>query len=208
MTEETQSERQWIGQAIDFGALIAFMGAYVFLRVVRGMPGPDAMVQATWVLVGASAIALIAGYVLERRIAPLPLFMGVMALIFGTLTVLLDDPSLIKIKVTVQNAVLAAALLGTLPFRIYPFKMALRRAFSLTEEGWRVLSLRYGLFYAAVAVINEVVWRTQTDDVWMTFRGGLSVAAMAFGIWQIVYIMKHAIKDEPKPAPVSPDPGL
>ena len=209
MTDQTpaHSDRQWIGQAIDFGALIAFIGAYVGFRTVGGLEGGEAMVQATWVLVGASAVALIAGYVLEKRIAPLPLFVGSMALIFGVLTVVLQDPSLIKIKITVQNAVLAVVLLGALPFRVYPFKVLLRRAMNLTEEGWRGLSLRYGLFFAVVAVVNEVVWRTQSDDTWIAFRGGLWMASSAFGIWQVFYIMKHMIKDEPV-EPVEADPGL
>ena len=206
-TPSPASDRQWIGQAIDFGALIAFIGSYLFFRVVQGLEGADAMVHATWVLVAASAIALIAGYVLERRIAPLPLFVGAMALVFGTLTIVFDDPSLVKIKITVQNAVLAAVLLGSLPFRVYPFKVLLRRAFNITDAGWRGLSLRYGLFFAVVAIVNEVVWRTQSDDTWIAFRGGLWMASSAFGIWQVFYIMKHMIKDEPV-EPVEADPGL
>lgn len=209
MTDQTpaHADRQWIGQAIDFGALVAFIGSYAAFRTIGGLEGDDAMVQATWVLVGASAIALIAGYVLEKRIAPLPLFVGAMALIFGVLTVVLDDPSLIKIKITVQNAVLAVVLLGSLPFRIYPFKVLLKRAMNLTEEGWRGLTLRYGLFFALVAVVNEIVWRTQSDDTWIAFRGGLWIASSAFGIWQVFYIMKHMIQDAPVD-PVEPDPGL
>lgn len=209
MTDQTpaHNDRQWIGQAIDFGALVAFIGSYIGFRTVGGLDGSEAMVHATWVLVGAAAIALIAGYVLEKRVAPLPLFVGAMALIFGVLTVMLDDPSLIKIKITVQNAVLAVILLGSLPFRVYPFKVLLRRAMNLTEEGWRGLTLRYGLFFAVVAVVNEVVWRTQSDDAWIAFRGGLWMASSAFGIWQVFYIMKHMIKDEPV-EPTEPDPGL
>lgn len=209
MTDQTpaHADRQWIGQAIDFGALVAFIGSYAAFRTIGGLEGDDAMVQATWVLVGASAIALIAGYVLEKRIAPLPLFVGAMALIFGVLTVVLDDPSLIKIKITVQNAVLAVVLLGSLPFRVYPFKVLLKRAMNLTEEGWRGLTLRYGLFFALVAVVNEIVWRTQSDDTWIAFRGGLWIASSAFGIWQVFFIMKHMIQDQPV-EPVEPDPGL
>ncbi len=188
--------KEWIGQAIDFGALIAFIGSYLGFRTIGGLAGPDAMIHATWVLVAAAAIALIAGYLLEKRIAPMPLFVGLMALIFGTLTVLFADPNLIKIKITVQNAVLAVVLLGTLPFRVYPFKYLLKRAFQITDQGWRGLSLRYGLFFAAVAVVNEIVWRTQSDDTWMMFRSGLWMASAVFGIWQVFYIMKHLIKDE------------
>ncbi len=212
MTDETPAaaqtgNREWVGQAIDFGALIAFIGSYVGLRTLGGLPGAEAMVQATWVLVGASAIALVAGFLLERRIALLPLFVGTMALIFGTLTIVLDDPSFIKIKYTVQNAVIAVILLGSLPFGVYPFKYLLRRFLPMTEQGWRGISLRYGLFSLAVAVLNEFVWRTQSDDAWISFRGAMWVVMTAFGIWQVFFIMKHLVKDE-TPEPVSPDPGL
>ena len=83
----------------------------------------------------------------------------------------------------------------------------LESAFQLTEAGWRGLTLRYGLYFAAVAIVNEVVWRTQSDDTWIAFRGGLWMASSVFGIWQVFFIMKHMIKDEPVEAP-PPDPGL
>jgi intracellular septation protein len=80
-----------------------------------GLDGREAMVQATWVLVGASAVALIVGYAVERRLAPLPLLAGGFALIFGVLTLFFHDPSLLKIKLSIQNGLLAAVLLGSLP---------------------------------------------------------------------------------------------
>lgn len=196
-----------IRQAVDFGALLAFMAAYAVNRFVRHLDGQEALVQATWVLVGASALALIVGWIVERRLAPLPLLTGGFALLFGVLTLVFHDPTLLKIKLTIQNALLAVVLLGSLPFRKYPFKYLLESAFRLTEQGWRGLTLRYGLYFAAVAIINETVWRTQTDDVWVAFRGGLWMASAAFGIWQVFYIMKHMIKDE-EAEPVSPDTGL
>ena len=98
-------------------------------------------------------------------------------------------------------------LLGSLPLRRYPFKYLLGEAIRITDAGWRGLTLRYGLYFATVAVVNEVVWRTQSDDVWVAFRGGLWMASAAFGIWQVFYIFKHMIRDD-EPAPINPDPGL
>ena len=92
-----------IRQAVDFGALLAFMAAYAINRFARGLDGQEALVQATWVLVGASLIALIVGYVVERRLAPLPLLTGGFALIFGVLTIVFHDPNLLKIKLSIQN---------------------------------------------------------------------------------------------------------
>lgn len=196
-----------IRQAVDFGALFAFMAAYVVNRFVRGLDGQEAMVQATWVLVGASLIALIVGYLVERRLAPLPLMAGSFALLFGVLTLVFHDPDLLKIKLSIQNGLLAVVLLGSLPLGRYPFKYLMGDAIRITDIGWRGLTLRYGLFFASVAIVNEFIWRTQSDDFWVAFRGGLWMASAGFGIWQVFFIMKHMIKDE-EPEPVSPDPGL
>lgn len=197
-----------IRQAVDFGALLAFMAAYAVNRFVRGLDGQEALVQATWVLVGASALALIVGYVVEKRLAPLPLLTGGFALIFGVLTLVFHDPTLLKIKLTIQNGLLAVVLLGSLPLGKYPFKYLLGDAIKITDAGWRGLTLRYGLYFAAVAIVNEIVWRTQGDDTWVAFRGGLWIASAAFGIWQVFFIMKHLIKEEEPVEPVSPDTGL
>ncbi len=197
-----------IRQAVDFGALVAFMVAYAVNRFVRDLDGNDALVQATWVLVGASLIALVVGWIAEKRLAPLPLLTGGFALVFGTLTLLFNDPVLLKLKLTIQNGLLAVVLLGSLPLRRYPFKYLLGEAIRITDEGWRGLTLRYGLYFAAVAIVNEIVWRTQSDDTWVAFRGGLWVASAAFGVWQVFFIMKHLIKDEAPAEPVSPDTGL
>lgn len=194
MAEAKQNSN--LRQAIDFGALVAFMGTYLFSRVVQKLDSTDAMFQATWVLVGASIIALLAGWLLEKRLAPMPLFSGLFALVFGTLTLVFHDPNLLKIKITIQNLALSAILLGSLAFNKAAFKYLLGSAFHLTDEGWRGLTLRYGLFFLCVAIVNETIWRTQSDDFWVAFRGGLWLASAAFGIWQVFFIMKHLIKDE------------
>ena len=197
-----------IRQAVDFGALAAFMAAYVVNRFARGLDGQEAMVQATWVLVGASLLALIVGYVVEKRLAPLPLLTGGFALVFGVLTLVFQDPTLLKIKLTIQNGLLAAVLLISLPLGRYPFKYLLGDAIRITDLGWRGLTLRYGLYFAAVAIVNEIVWRTQSDDTWVAFRGGLWIASMVFGVWQVFFIMKHLIKEDEPAEPVSPDTGF
>ena len=195
---DTTANRQWIRQAVDFGALLAFAAAYFITRD---------MIRATWVLMGASAIALAVGYLVEKRFAPLPLITGVFALIFGAMTVVFHDDSLIKIKLTVQNALLAVVLLGSLPLRKYPFKFLLGDAIRVTDQAWRGLTLRYGLYFACVAIANEAVWRTQDNETWVKFRVAIWVLACVFGLLQIPYILKHMIKDE-EPGPTSPDPGL
>lgn len=215
MTDATAEKKrpQWIRQAVDFGALAAFIAAYFITRD---------MIKATWVLVIASMIALAVGYVVERRFAPLPLITGLFALVFGVLTIFFQDDLFIKLKLTIQNLLLGGILLGSLPLRKYPFKMLLGDAIKVTDEGWRVLTLRYGLYFLTVAALNEIfrseaavlaIWSAlgwaapDPDAVWTSFRGALWIAASVFGLSQIPVILKHLIKEE-EPGPVSPDPGL
>ena len=214
MSEATETKRpQWIRQAVDFGALVAFMAAYFITRD---------MIKATWVLVIASMIALAVGFVLERRLAPMPLITGSFALVFGILTIVTDDDLFVKLKLTVQNGLLAAVLLGSLPLKKYPFKALLGSAIKVTDEAWRKLTFRYGLYFLAVAIANEVfrsptavtaIWSTlnlgtpDPNGVWTAFRGVLWIAASIFGLSQVPLILKNMTKDEER-GPVSPDTGL
>nr|WP_313039555.1 septation protein IspZ [Brevundimonas diminuta] len=214
MSEATETKRpQWIRQAVDFGALVAFMAAYFITRD---------MIKATWVLVIASIIALAVGFVLERRLAPMPLITGGFALVFGILTIVTDDDLFVKLKLTVQNGLLAAVLLCSLPLKKYPFKALLGSAIKVTDEAWRKLTFRYGLYFLAVALANEVfrsptavtaIWSTlnlgtpDPNGVWTAFRGVLWIAASIFGLSQVPLILKNMTKDEER-GPVSPDTGL
>jgi len=214
MSEATETKRpQWIRQAVDFGALVAFMAAYFITRD---------MIKATWVLVIASMIALAVGFILERRLAPMPLITGGFALVFGIMTIVTDDDLFVKLKLTVQNGLLAAVLLGSLPLKKYPFKALLGSAIKVTDEAWRKLTFRYGLYFLAVAIVNEVfrsptavtaIWSTlnlgtpDPNGVWTAFRGVLWIAASIFGLSQVPLILKNMTKDEER-GPVSPDTGL
>lgn len=214
MSEAVETKRpQWIRQAVDFGALIAFMAAYFITRD---------MIKATWVLVIASMIALAVGFIIERRLAPMPLITGGFALVFGALTILTDDDLFVKLKLTVQNGLLAAVLLGSIPLNKSPFKALLGSAIQVTDKAWRTLTFRYGLYFLCVAIANEVfrsptavtaIWSAlnlgtpDPNGVWTAFRGVLWIAASIFGLCQVPLIMKNMIKDE-EPGPISPDTGL
>lgn len=190
--------RAWIRQLVDFGALVAFAAAFFVTRD---------LIKAGWVLVVASAIALVVGYLIEKRVAPLPAFMGIVALIFGILAIVFKDPTFIKLKFTVQNGTLALILLGSLPFKKYPFKLLFGEVFPITDAGWRGLTLRYGFYFAAMAGVNELIWRTQSDATWVKFRISVFFIAAAFGALQIYLMREHLILDKDA-GPASPDPGL
>lgn len=176
--------RSLIRSGVDYAGPLAFLLGYLITRN---------LLTATWALVGASGLALIVGYVAERRIAPMPLFAGLAALIFGTLTLVFHDTRFVKIKPTVMNAALAAVMLGGVWLKKNPLKALLGDALKLPDPAWRTLTLRYGLFFLFTAVLNEAVWRTQPDGVWIWFRmPGLQILALVFSLSQVPLMLKHA----------------
>lgn len=195
----------WIRQAVDFGALLAFGLTYAFLRLIRHAPDQEALIQATWVLTVASAVALLVGWLAEKRLAWLPLISGVFALIFGTLTVVLHDADIIKMKITALNALFAAILLGGVAAGKNPGKAVLGDAVDMPDAAWRTLTIRYGLYFAASAAVNEVVWRTQSNDFWVTFKLVLFAASFVFALANVPFMMKH-MKDPEAKRDVLPEP--
>lgn len=202
-------------QLVDFGGLLAFGLAFLVLRL-RGMSGDEALVQATWALVAGSAIAVVVGLVVEKRLALMPLLVGGFALVFGLLTLLTGDGLWVKVKVSVLNASLAIALLGGLAMGKQPLRALLGTVIPINDRAWRTLTFRYGLFFLAVAIVNELVrsealvgWaaarigRGDVDpaDVWVSFRGVLWVASSVFGLSQIPLIMRNLTSTD---APVDP----
>ncbi|WP_312161301.1 inner membrane-spanning protein YciB [Phenylobacterium sp.] len=183
--------RKWVRGIVDYGGLAAFVAGYFTSRD---------MVQATWWLVGGSALALVVGLVFERRIAPFPLIAGGAALVFGGLTLFFHDVRFVKMKPTVMNTIFGAVLLGGLVMRKNPLKLLLGDAVKMPDEGWRRLTLNYGLFFLVLAGLNEAVWRTQPDDIWVVFRfPGLLILSVLFSFAQVPLMMKYAKTDEPPP---------
>lgn len=163
------------------------------------------LVQATWGLVAGAAIALLVGYVFEKRIAPMPLIAGLIALVTGALTLIFDDPRFIQIKPTVTSVAFGLILLVGLAIKKNPLKYLLAAAIQMPDEGWRKLSRNYGLFFLAVAALNEFVWRTQSEATWAWFRfPGLSIIHVVFAITQAPLMMKYARTPEPEIPPVPP----
>lgn len=209
----------WVRQLVDFGALAAFAAVYVFFRYARGLAGSEALVHATWGLVGGSAVAIVVGLWVERRLALMPLIVGGFALVFGVLTLVFQTDLFVKLKVTILNGFLASALLGGLWMGKQPLKALLGTVIPVNDRAWRILTLRYGLYFAAVAVVNELVrsealvgWATQRmgmshvdpADVWVSFRGVLWIASSAFGIANLPLIMRNLVSDAKPGDPMDP----
>ena len=209
-------------QAVDFSGLLAFGLAFLVMRL-RGLDGDEALVNATWFLVAGSAVGVAVGLIVEKRLALMPLLVGGFALVFGLLTLLTGDGLWVKVKVSVLNASLAVALLGGLWLGKQPLRALLGTVIPINDQAWRTLTFRYGLYFFAVAIVNELVrsealvgWaaarmgRGDIDpaDVWVSFRGVLWVASSVFGLSQIPLIMRNLTSTD-KPidpmAPAEPD---
>ena len=199
----------WIRQVVDFGALAAFAATFIFFRL-RGLPGDEALVHATWGLVAGSVVAVAVGLMVEKRLALMPVLVGGFALVFGVLTIVFNDDLFVKLKVTVLNASLCIALLGGLYLRKQPLKALLGTVIPVNDDAWRTLTSRYGLYFGAVAVVNELVrsealvgWAAtrmgyahlDPADVWVSFRGVLWIASSVFGLSQVPLIMKNLVSD-------------
>ena len=180
---------RWLRPLVDFGALVAFIGSFLAWRL-SGVDQADALVNATWVLMGGSIAAVLTGRLVEGRWAAMPMVTGGFAIVFGLFTVLFDNPEIIKLQITVMNGLLCAFLIGGLVMGRSPAKWLLGDSITLSDRVWRILALRYGLYFLACAVANEVVRRGWDEDVYVGFRGVLWIAAILFGLAQLPLILK------------------
>jgi intracellular septation protein len=148
---------------------------------------------ATAVFMTAVIAALAVSYVLVKCLPPMTLISAAIVMVFGGLTLLLHDEMFIKIKPTIIYLLFAALLLGGLAVRRPLLAFVLGSVFHLTAEGWRRLTFRWVLFFIALAALNEVVWRTQSTDVWVTFKAfGVVPLTFAFAASQYPLLAKHA----------------
>jgi intracellular septation protein len=135
---------------------------------------------------------LVASWILIRRVPIMPLVTGVVVLIFGGLTLYLQDEHFIKLKPTIVNLLFAGTLLGGLMFGKSFLEIVFDSAFDLTEEGWRKLTFRWGLFFLFLAVLNEVVWRNFSTDFWVAFKvWGVFPLTFLFALCQFPLIQRY-----------------
>ncbi|MGI9403102.1 MAG: septation protein A, partial [Hyphomicrobium sp.] len=144
----------------------------------------------------ATIISLIASRALFGRVPVMPLVTGVFVLVFGGLTLWLQDDHFIKIKPTIVNALFAGALFTGLLAGHSLLKIVFGEVFRLTDEGWRKLTIRWACFFTFLALLNEVVWRSFSTDVWVSFKVfGIMPLTMIFAIAQMGLIKQY----EPRP---------
>jgi intracellular septation protein len=173
--------------ALELGPLALFF--IVYSRV--------GIFAATGILMASVLVTLAVSYAMLRRIPIMPLITAVIVLIFGSLTLILHDETLIKIKPTALYVLFGAALFVGLWINKPLLKILFDGALHVTDEGWRKLTWRWAFFFLALAVLNELVWRTQTTDLWVKFKTfGFLPLTLLFALAQAPLIMKYETKDE------------
>jgi intracellular septation protein len=150
---------------------------------------------ATGAFMVAIVVAMIASYVVTRHVPLMALVTGAIVLVFGTLTLVLHDETFIKVKPTIIYGLFAVTLGGGLLFGRSFIALLFDQMFNLTPHGWRILTFRWALFFAAMAVLNEVIWRTQSTDFWVGFKAlGVIPITMGFAILQMPLIKRYHVE--------------
>ncbi len=148
---------------------------------------------ATGTFMVAVVVALVASYVLTRHLPIMPVVTAVVVVVFGGLTLILHNDTFIKIKPTIIYVLFGGVLLGGLLFGKSFLGVVFDQLFHLTDEGWRKLTLRWGLFFFALAVLNEIVWRNTSTNVWVDFKVfGVVPLTFVFAALQYPLLKKYA----------------
>jgi len=174
----------WLRPLVDYGPLAAFFVVYWLYDLTA----------ATAAIMVATALALALSLAIEKRVPLMPLVTAAIVGIFGGLTLWLQDETFIKMKPTIVQLIFAAVLFGGLLFKRPLLKPLLGAAWPLDDAGWHKLSLRFAVFFLAMAALNEFVWRTQSTDFWVTFKVfGIMALTFLFVVSQIYFMRAHML---------------
>ena len=170
---------------VELGPLVVFFVANARLNIFYG----------TGMFMVATLLALLASRALLGRIPTMPLVSGFFVLVFGGLTLWLHDDQFIKLKPTIVNGLFSIILFAGLATGRTFLKVVFGDVFRLTEDGWRKLTARWGLFFLFLAALNEVIWRTSSTDFWVSFKVfGIMPITMAFAIAQVGLLKRHELR--------------
>ena len=173
----------------DFGPLLVFLLFYYNSDKNLEIAIPPFII--------ATILALIVVWILEKKIPMVPLIGGILITLFGGLTIYFNNPIFIYIKPTIINILFGLAILFGKYFSNEPvLKKILGKSLPLTDEGWKILNDRWMYFFFSLALINEIVWRTQTEEFWVNFKvWGLLPITFVFSAFQISLINKYKINE-------------
>ena len=151
---------------------------------------------ATAAFMVATAIAIPISWKIEGKLPIMPIIIGVFVVFFGSLTLIFQDPTFIKIKPTIVNLVFAAGLIISRTFfQKNVLKIIFNKAFNLTEKGWRILNIRWSFFFIFLAILNEIVWRNYSTEIWISFKlWGIMPLTIIWTLAQMPLVTKETVK--------------
>jgi intracellular septation protein len=203
-TTPTKEEKQHPGlkMALELGPLLVFffgnlrgewlVGKFPALSAIGGP-----LLIATALFMVATVISLVISKIVFKHLPVMPFISGIVVLVFGSLSIWLQDETFIKMKPTIVNTLFGVLLLGGLFFGKSLLGYVFNSAFQLDEEGWKKLTLRWGIFFFFLAVLNEVVWRNFSDEAWVNFKvWGTMPITILFTLSQMPLIMRHTVQDD------------
>jgi len=172
---------------IDVGPLAVF---FIYYKLSGDL------IDAILPLMLATVIAVFISYILEKKIPIMPTLGAGIVVIFGGLTIIFDNKIFIFMKPTIINVIFAGILYGGIILKKPLLKYLLGSALKLEEDGWIILTQRWIAFFIALAVLNEVVWRTMSEDFWVSFKVfGILPITFIFTMTQFPLIKKYQIED-------------
>jgi len=185
--KQARNMNQGLKLALEAGPLVVFF-------IVNAKLG---IFVATAVFMATTVAALGYSYWKLKKLPTMPLVGGAFILVFGGLTIALEDDSFIKLKPTIVNVIFSLALFSGLALGKNFLKTVLESALELDDEGWRKLAWRWAWFFLALAALNEAVWRTQATDMWVNFKVfGIMPITLAFSLAQLPLILRHQPQSE------------
>ena len=175
--------------ALDLGPVLVFVIGYWLFGIY----------YATGLVMLAIACAVAIEYSLERKVSPMLLITFVLVLIFGGLTLWLTNDIFIKMKPTILYAMFAALLAGGLLSDRVFLKYLLGQALQLPDPAWRVLTWRWASFFLALAIANEILWRSVSTDTWVALKLGVMPLTLIFALAQTPFILRNQTEEDKSP---------
>lgn len=189
MSEENKPapKKQWI----EFGPLIIFFVVYFWLRRTSEDPN-NAIYPAALVLAVLSVATVSYTWFKDKTVPGVLVFSAAAVCFFAGIAYFFQDPRFFYIKPTIMNALFGIGVIGGALIGKNVLKMLLSDAFELPEKAWNTLAFRWGGYFFFCAIINEIVWRTQSEEFWVSFKFlGFTTLTFLFTMSQIPYILKH-----------------
>lgn len=174
---------------IDFGPLLVFFAAFQYFK--RSQP-EQAMLWAAGIFAVVAVVALLIGWLKYKHISKMLIFSTVIIVLTAALAIFSGNKTIFYMKPTVINILFGLAVIGGIFLKKNVIKMMMGEAIELPDARWDTFAIRWGLFFFAMAALNEYIWRTQSEDFWATFKVfGFLPITFIFTLTQIPFIQKY-----------------